>query len=77
MDSIQTKVSTEKENTMTSFELFLLLICFVLFIALCLGFIRYRLYNRMYNESMEVIGNYQNLVEMYNNKNAKREKGEK
>jgi len=47
------------------------------FIALCFVYARYRLYNRMYNESMEVIGNYQNLVEMYNNKNAKREKGEK
>lgn len=62
---------------MTSFELFLLLMCLVLFIALCFVYARFRLYNRMYNESMEVIGNYQNLVEMYNNKNAKSEKGEK
>ncbi len=61
---------------MTSFELFLLLMCLALFIALCFVYARFRLYNRMYNESMEVIGNYQNLVEMYNNKNAKSEKGE-
>lgn len=62
---------------MTSFELFLLLMCLALFIALCFVYVRFRLYNRMYNESMEVIGNYQSLVEMYNNKNAKSEKGEK
>ena len=62
---------------MTSYELFLLIILLVLFIAFCVLFYRYKLVSRMFTESMEVIGNYQNLVEMYNNKNAKREKGEK
>jgi len=65
---------------MTSYELFLLLMCLALFIALCFVYARFRLYNRMYNESLLIIRNYEDLVDMYNNKRitkALSAKGEK